>query len=117
MVGHNVQTAVNAETHLIGAHEVSNQGHDRDLMVRMARAAKDALRRDEMHTLVDNGYFSGLQILARNKAGITTTIPRPETSRNRLKGIYEKVDFVYEANADIYRRPAGEALPYRYTTE
>ncbi len=26
-------------------------------------------------------------------------------------------DFAYEAEADIYRCPAGEALTYRYTTE
>ncbi|QXI65808.1 hypothetical protein CP157_03600 (plasmid) [Paracoccus marcusii] len=117
MVGYNVQTAVDTETHLIVAHEVTNQGHDRDLLVPMAKAAKDVLRRDEMHVLADKGYFSGRQILACHKAGITTTIPRPETSGNRLKGMYEKADFAYEANADIYRCPAGEALPYRYTTE
>ncbi|GLC62429.1 hypothetical protein PLESTB_001898600 [Pleodorina starrii] len=117
MVGYNVQTAVDTETHLIVAHEVTNRGHDRDLLVPMAKAAKDALHRDEMHVLADKGYFSGRQILACHKAGITTTIPRPETSGNRLKGMYEKADFAYEANADIYRCPAGEALPYRYTTE
>jgi hypothetical protein len=30
MVGYNVQTAVDAEHHLIVAHEVTNQGQDRD---------------------------------------------------------------------------------------
>ena len=39
MVGYNVQTAVDAETHLIVAHDVTNQGHDRDLLVPMAKAA------------------------------------------------------------------------------
>jgi hypothetical protein len=29
VVGYNVQTAVDAEHHLIVAHEVTNQGHDR----------------------------------------------------------------------------------------
>lgn len=28
-----------------------------------------------------------------------------------------KADFAYEANADVYRCPAGETLTYRYTTE
>lgn len=51
------------------------------------------------------------------EAGITTTIPRPETSGNRAKGLYVKADFAYEADADVYRCPAGEALTYRYTTE
>lgn len=117
VVGYNVQTAVDTETHLIVAHEVTNQGHDRDLLVPMAKAAKDALRRDEMQVLADKGYFSGRQILACHEAGFTTTIPRPETSGNRLKGMYEKADFAYKADADIFRCPAGEALPYGYTTE
>jgi transposase len=117
MVGYNVQTAVDAETHLIVAHDVTNQGHDRDLLVPMAAAAKEALHRDEIHVLADKGYFSGRQILTCYEAGITTTIPRPETSGNRAKGLYVKADFAYEADADVYRCPAGEALTYRYTTE
>jgi transposase len=117
MVSYNVQTAVDAETHLIVAHDVTNQGHDRDLFVPMAAAAKEALHRDEIHVLADKGYFSGRQILTCYEAGITTTIPRPETSGNRAKGLYVKADFAYEADADVYRCPAGEALTYRYTTE
>ncbi|MCL4068154.1 IS1182 family transposase [Pseudomonas sp. GX19020] len=117
MVGYNVQTAVDAETHLIVAHDVTNQVHDRDLLVPMAQAAKEVLHRDEMHVLADKGYFSGRQILTCHEAGIITTIPRPETSGNRIKGLYVKADFAYEANADVYRCPAGEALTYRYTTE
>ena len=34
----------------------------------------------------------------------------------RKKGMYVKADFAYDADADIYRCPAGEALTYRYTT-
>ena len=117
MVGYNVQTAVDAETHLIVAHDVTNQGHDCDLLVPMALAAKEALHRDEMHVLADKGTFSGRQILTCHEAGITTTIPKPETSGNRVKGMYVKPDFAYEADADVYRCPAGEALTYRYTTE
>lgn len=39
MVGYNVQTAVDTKTHLIVAHAVTKQGHDRDLLVPIARAA------------------------------------------------------------------------------
>jgi transposase len=117
MVGYNGQTAVDAETHLIVAHEVTNQGHDRDQLSPMAIAAKDALARDDLHVLADKGYFSGREILACHEADITVTVPRPETSGNRLKGMYVKADFAYEAGSDVYRCPAGEALSYRYTTE
>ena len=66
---------------------------------------------------VDKGYFSGREILTCHEDGITTTLPRPETSGNRKKGRCVKADFAYDADADIYQCPAGETLTYRYTTE
>jgi transposase len=116
-VGYNAQAAVETESHLIVAHDVINAGHDRDQLAPMALEAKEALGRDEMSVVADKGYFSGREILACQEAGITTTMPRPETSANRSKGMYVKADFAYDAAADVYRCPAGEALTYRYTTE
>ena len=51
MVGYNVQTAVDTETHLIVAHDVTNQGFDRDQLRPMAAAARKALRRDDLHAI------------------------------------------------------------------
>jgi transposase len=116
-VGYNVQSVVDAETHLIVTHEVTNQGHDRDQLTTMATKAKAALKREDLHVLADKGYFSSREILSCHKAGITATVPHPDTSGSRSKGHYVKADFAYEADADIYRCPAGEVLTYRYTTE
>ena len=116
-VGYNVQSVVDAETHLIVTHEVTNQGHDRDLLARMATQAKAALQREDMHILADKGYFSGLEILACHEAGITATVPRSDTSGARSKGHFVKADFAYDPDADICRCPAGQALTYRTTSE
>lgn len=116
-VGCNAQSAVDTETHLIVAHDVINAGHDREHLSPMAKAAKAALGREEMSAVADKDYFSGREILACHEDGITTTLPRPETSGNRRKGMYVKAEFAYDADADIYRCPAGETLTYRYTTE
>jgi len=83
----------------------------------MAKEAKAALERDEISVLADKGYFSGREIQACHEEGITTILPRPETSGNRKKGMYVKADFAYDADADVYHCPAGETLIYRYTTE
>ncbi|WP_423211826.1 IS1182 family transposase [Paracoccus yeei] len=116
-VGYNVQSVVDAETHLIVTHEVTNQGHDRDQLTPMAGAAKTALRRDDLHILADKGYFSGSEILACHEQGITATVPRPDTSGSRVHGRYVKADFAYDPDKDIYRCPAGEVLSYRSTVE
>jgi len=116
-VGYNVQAAADTETHLIVTHDVINDGHDREQLSPMAKEAKVALGRDEMRVVADKGYFSGREILACHEDGIITTLPRPETSGNRKKDMYVKADFAYDADADVYRCPAGETLTYRYTTE
>jgi transposase len=117
MVGYNVQSAVDTDTHIIVAHEVTNQGFDRDQLSPMAIAARDALGRDDLHVIADKGYFSGTEILACHEAGITTTVPRPATSGNATKGMFVKADFTYDAERDVYVCPAGDELIYRYTTE
>lgn len=52
-VGYNVQSAVDTGTHLIVAHEVTNQGFDRDQLALMAKAAKAALGRKNLHVVAD----------------------------------------------------------------
>jgi hypothetical protein len=116
-VGYNAQAAADTETHLIVTHDVINEGHDRAQLSPMAKGAKTALGRDKMHAVADKGYFSGREILACHEDGITTTLPRPETSGNRKKGMYVKADFAYDADADVYHCPAGETLRRHYTTE
>ena len=117
LVGYNVQTAVDTETHLIVAHEVTNVGNDRAQLAPMAKAAKAALATDRLNVVADRGYFSGAEILACDEDEITATVPRPETSGNRKKGMFVKADFIYDAEADTYTCPARKTLTYRYTRE
>jgi transposase len=117
MVGYNVQSAVDTEHHLIVAHEVTNKGSDRAQLSTIAKRTKAALGADALAVVADRGYFSGEQILACEEAGITVTLPKPQTSANRAKGRFVKADFRYVAAADVYLCPAGERLIYRYTSE
>ena len=71
MVGYNVQAVVDAQHHLIVAHEVTNQGHDRSQLANMTRQAKAATGCEELRVLADRGYFSGEEILACEQAGAT----------------------------------------------
>ena len=115
VVGYNVQAAVDTTHHLIVAHEVINEGHDRSQLSAMSKQAKAALETDELEVVADRGYFNGEEILACDEADITVTLPKPLTSNNRTKGRFVKQDFRYVTDDDVYICPAGERLVYRST--
>jgi hypothetical protein len=117
VVGYNVQVAVETEHHLIVTHEVTNTGSDRAQLANIAKQAKAVLQTDRLEAVADRGYFNSPEILACHEAGITVTLPKPLTSGAKSDGRFGKQDFVYIAEEDVYRCPAGERLPYRYTNE
>ena len=117
MVGYNVQAAVDTANHLIVAHEVSNVGTDKSQLANMAKQAKAALEAESLEAFADRGYFKGEEILACEEAGITVTLPKPQTSGAKSEGRFGKQDFRYVAEEDIYICPAGERLAYHYTNE
>jgi transposase len=115
IVGYNVQVAVDTRHHLMVAHEVTNLGHDRTQLAPMSRLAREAVGRDGLTVLADRGYFSGEQIRACEEEGIATLVPKPLTSNNKAAGLFDKRDFLYSAEHDEYRCPAGERAIYRFT--
>ncbi len=117
VVGYNAQAAVEIDHHLIVAHDVVQTGSDRAQLTAMGQKAKDALGVDELDAFADRGYFSTEQIKECADAGITPTLPKPQTSSNRKKGMFVKSDFRYEADDNVYICPAGEWLAWRSVTE
>ena len=114
IVGYNVQAAVDARHHLIVAHDVTNVGHDRAELARMATQAKDAMGHDQITAVADRGYFSGWEIYRCEQAGIVPYVPKPLTSGAKFEGRFGKQDFVYLPGKDVYRCPAGEHLKWWY---
>ena len=66
--------------------------------------------------VADRGYFQGEEILACDNAGITTYLPKPQTSGSLSRGLFSKRDFIYIPEDDEYRCPADERLIYRCST-
>jgi len=116
IVGYNVQTAVDAENHLIVAHDVTNTGSDRSQLSRMAQQAKDAMGKDKLTALADRGYYKSEEILACEQADITPYVPKSQTSGPQSKGLFGKRDFIYIAKDDEYLCPAGERATRRTKT-
>src|ERR1700752_922459 len=114
IVGYNVQTAVDAKHHLIVAHEVTNAGSDRAQLASMGAQAKAAMGVEGLDVLADRGYFSGEEVLACEALGVPPYVPKPLTSGAKAEGRFGKQDFVYIAEEDEYRCPAGERLTWRF---
>jgi hypothetical protein len=98
-------------------HEVVNEGTDRSQLSPMSKKTKEALGTDTLDVVADRGYFDGDEILACDRAGITVTLPKPQTSGVKAKGRYGKQDFRYVAGDDVYICPNGEALTYHFTNQ
>jgi hypothetical protein len=113
IVGYNVQTAVDTKHHLIVAHEVTNKGSDRGQLSTMAKQARTATGLENFSVIADRGYFNSDEILACHEAGITAFVPKCKTSGAKADGRFDKADFIYDADNNEYRCPAGQILIWR----
>src|SRR5580698_9601242 len=109
-VGYNVQIAVDAEFHLIVAHEVINQGYDRHQLAPMALKARQATGCEQITALADRGYFNGDQVLLCEGTGVAPIVPKVLTSSGPKRGLFARQDFIYNAEHDHYTCPAGAKL-------
>jgi transposase len=116
VVGYNVQIAVDAKHHLIVAHEVINEGVDRDQLAPMSERAQDATGVETLTAVADRGYFKGEQIKKCEDAGVVPMVPKTVTSNSLAEGRFDKQDFIYIAADDEYRCPAGQRAIKRFTT-
>jgi transposase len=110
IVGYNVQTAVDAEHHLIVSHDVTNVGHDRTQLAPMALKAQEATGCEEITALADRGYFNGEQVLACEGTGVLPCIPKTLWPSIAERGFFTRQDFIFDAEKDHYTCPAGAKL-------
>jgi hypothetical protein len=88
IVGYNVQMAVEAEHHLIVAHEVTNVGNDRTQLLAMGQHAQSVMACEELTVLADRGYYNGDEVLACEGTGVLPYVPKIQTSGNTHRGLF-----------------------------
>ena len=110
VVGYNVQIAVDADHHLILAHEVTNVGSDRAQLASMGETAREASGCESITVLADRGYYSREEVLACGETGVEPIVPKTETSGGALRGRFTTQDFIYDPEHDRYTCPAGQHL-------
>jgi len=67
----------------------------------------------DLTVIADRGYFKSEEILACHEAGISALVPKCKTSGAKAAGRFDKADFIYDAENNEYRCPAGKSLIWR----
>jgi transposase len=111
VAGYNVQIAVDAKHKLILASEVVNDGNDTGQLYAMAAAAKETLGAETLQVAADVGYYNGDTLRACEADAIIAYVPEAEKN-NRLakQGRFTLKEFIYDAEQEVYRCPAGSEL-------
>lgn len=110
LIGYNVQQAVDSDSKLIVAHEVTQQGNDHRSLAPTAAAAQAALGVESLTVVADTGYMNGEHAERCEDAGITPVVPMQQAASTAGEGLYPKTAFVYDPATDTYRCPAGALL-------
>jgi transposase len=111
VAGYNVQIAVDAKHKLIATSEVVNDGNDTGQLYEVAEAAKEALGVETLKAVADTGYYNGATLKECEEGGIVAYVPPPKrTGGLEEQGRFTHEAFGYDAEADVYRCPAGAAL-------
>jgi transposase len=109
-VGYNVQSTVDSTHHLIIDHDVTTDADDRLQLHRMARRARRVSGSKGLTVLADGGYSNG-KLLGRCEAdGITVYLPVNRTRPPGKGQVFDRSEFIYDAQSDTYRCPAGKTL-------
>ena len=112
-VCYNIQSAVDTKHHLIVAHEVTNTT-DRGQLCNMTKQTLKALGKSVTTILADKGYYSRQDIKDTQDLGVSTLVPKTDTSGSEKKGIFNKSLFQYNQDNDVYICPAGKELQHRF---
>lgn len=111
VAGYNVQIAVDGKHKLIVASAVVNDGNDSGQLYTMAQAAKEELSVETITALADTGYYNGNALKACEENGIVAYVPQAKrTARLEAQDRISHEAFAYDAEANVYRCPAGRLL-------
>jgi len=109
IVGYNIQSAVDAQNHLIVDIEATTQPNDLGQFNAMAQRAKEQLGVRQLTVVADGGYYSTNDLKASEAQGIRVHVPAPGDRMDKA-GLHGREAFRYDSEQDAYECPGGEKL-------
>lgn len=110
--GYNVQIATDNKHYLLVADDVTTDANDLEQLHPMASQAREVLQVESLEALADAGYYKGAQIQACLDDQITPYVPEPDRKSTK-SGRFQRTDFIYDTEQNVYRCPAGCSLKPR----
>lgn len=116
-VSYNVQTVVDSKYHLVAGFEVSNCASDAGNLETMSEEVKEILEVEKITILADAGYYDGQDIANCEENGVNCLVAKPAAGGPKKEEGYNRKDFVYDKEKDVYVCPCGNELPYKCDRE
>ncbi len=114
-VSYNAQIAVDSESKMIVANDVSNDCNDLQQLHRMGLAAKDILESDKLEVVADTGYYNPISIKICDDNNIDCYVPKPNYAKRCKHGVFPASKFEYNQSNNFFRCPAGHQLYHTST--
>jgi len=116
-LAYNAQVAVDSESGLIVAETVVNDEADNRQLVPMIEEVKSNLSAVAQETVADAGYYSPGQLAEAETKGFSVMVSIPgEPDKRWGKGEFQKSNFIYDKERDVYVCPMGQNLTYDKTS-
>lgn len=112
--GYNAQIAVDSDSGLIVAEEVTNEETDSHQLVTVLDEVKENLGEVCAETVADAGYFNGAELEKARERSYPVTVKEPPASSRSIdpKGEFHTSRFSYDAERDCCICPRGKELRF-----
>ena len=110
-MAYNVQSAVDAQEHIILDYDVTLNPNDQHQLSNMVRKVKKRFRLRHFTVLADKGYYNGEDLEKVKKQGVDAIVSKQKTGAPKNQPAAFHTDrFTYDNAGDFYTCPTGHKL-------
>ena len=113
--GYNLQMVVDAKEGLIIHSDVVNDNNDLGQLADQIERTQETLSRPGETVCADAGYCQYEDLEKLDRQGIKVIVPSKNQASRKIAKPFQKSEFRYQSENDVYTCPAGQLLSYRRT--